>query len=127
MIFDVSLYSDKKKKKRRQVNIRAYRQISNGEGRKRQDGETYTDRRAGDAAGVSDCAPPLTPPLPDLNGCARALAGQRAYHRVRFRREGCLREHSRSFAIARSAPRRPGNEECSAAAPLSGHDDDVIL
>lgn len=57
--FDVSLYSDKKKSGR---YIRVHRQISNGEGRKRHDGETYADRRAGDAAGVSDCAPPLTPP-----------------------------------------------------------------
>lgn len=46
---------------------------------------------------VSDCA--RYPPDDDGGDrtSERALTGQRAYHRVRFCREGCLREHSRSY------------------------------
>lgn len=87
-------------------------------------GEMCSDRRAGIRL-ESVTARCRYPPPPGSSGCARALAGQRAYHRVRFCREGCLREHSRSFAIPRSALHRdrPGSEECGAAAPLPGRDD----
>jgi len=87
------------------------------------DGGECSDRRAG-MRQESVTARRRKPPPLCSDDCARALAGQRVYHRVRFRREGCLREPSRSFAIARrarSALHRPGSEECGAAArPLPG-------
>lgn len=74
-------------------------------------GEACSDHRGGGCGRSQWLRAAVTPHYTGLGRCcARALAGQRAYHRVRFRREGCLREHSRSFA--RSALHRPGSEEC---------------